>query len=322
MERYCRIYGSSGFDCKKERGSILKKYIKKFVLLGMAGLMMSGSFFMAPNLAEEVQAEEDDVFQVLFPVNTDHVFDFIMDPQGLIGKTDGEAYGNLTFEERATLFFRRYDGRVEEDYSSASDALVITNTGTADVDIVLSVSISPDSVEKIILTDDNTFTDDSEASLYLALTDGDCTVPVTGEADAVIHTTLPGSEKMEGVPGEYRFWLEGAVNSNGDWSEVTGEAPRVTVTWSVSAVPDEQEDIEQPEVEENTDGLETSETDANQEDSETSETVEVPDDSGIPEVEHELDGLEEPAGSDEQENNEPMEEDKDQGEHESSGGTV
>lgn len=173
------------------------------------------------------QVAEGDIFQVIFPSDTDHVFDFIMDPQKLISQTDAAAYGGSVFEEEATLFFRRRDGEVPEDYSSSSDALVITNAGTAEVDLTVTASIS---MEGITLTDDREFTDDPNASLYLALTDGKDTVPI-GEEGAAIHTALKG---------EYRFWLTGAVNENGDWSAVEGAVPKVTVTWNVTSNEEEK----------------------------------------------------------------------------------
>ena len=173
------------------------------------------------------QVAEGDIFQVIFPSDTDHVFDFIMDPQKLISQTDAAAYGGSVFEEDATLFFRRRDGEVPEDYSSSSDALVITNAGTAEVDLTVTASIS---MEGITLTDDREFTDDPNASLYLALTDGKDTVPI-GEEGAAIHTALKG---------EYRFWLTGAVNENGDWSAVEGAVPKVTVTWNVASHEEEK----------------------------------------------------------------------------------
>ena len=173
------------------------------------------------------QVAEGDIFQVIFPSDTDHVFDFIMDPQKLISQTDAAAYGGSVFEEEATLFFRRRDGEVPEDYSSSSDALVITNAGTAEVDLTVTASIS---MEGITLTDDREFTDDPNASLYLALTDGKDTVPI-GEEGAAIHTALKG---------EYRFWLTGAVNENGDWSAVEGAVPKVTVTWNVASHEEEK----------------------------------------------------------------------------------
>lgn len=212
----------------------MKKNRKKYVWSGISGLLLSGSLFMTSCFAGEALAAEE-VFQVLFPADTDHVFDFIMDPQELIHKTNAAAYGDLTFEEGATLFFRRHDGRAEEDYSSASDALVITNTGTEKVELTLSAGISSDSMEQIHLSDDETFADDTGAGLYLALTDGEHTVPIDREEGAVIHTTLEGISGEEETGREYRFWLVGAANRNGDWSEVDEAAPRVTVTWSAQS---------------------------------------------------------------------------------------
>lgn len=139
------------------------------------------------------------------------------------------------FEEDATLFFRRMDGKVAEDYSSSSDALVITNVGTEDVDIVLTASISWDSAEGIQMADDPGFPEDMDASLYLALTDGEQTEAIVGEEGASIHTTLKGVSEENGMHQEYRFWLTGAVNENGDWSQAEGAVPKVTVTWDVTS---------------------------------------------------------------------------------------
>ena len=72
-----------------------------------------------------------------------------MDPQKLISQTDAAAYGGSVFEEEATLFFRRRDGEVPEDYSSSSDALVITNAGTAEADLTVTAEISMDSKESL-----------------------------------------------------------------------------------------------------------------------------------------------------------------------------
>lgn len=249
----------------------MKKGMKRCAWFGLLGLITAGGIFAVPASAHAVQAGED-VFQVLFPANTDHIFDFIMDPQELICRTNAAAYGGLTFEEGATLFFRRHDGGAEEDYSSSSDALVITNMGTEDVDIVLTASISSDSLEKISMTDDETFADDTETSLYLALTDGEHTIAIDREAGAVIHTTLEGVSGEDGAYREYRFWLMGAVNGNGDWSEVKEVVPKVTVTWSVATG-------EENEAEEDmgNDGLpEKPVTEENQEETKEQETEEQP----------------------------------------------
>ena len=199
----------------------------------------------------EAAADTKDVFQVLFPTNTEDVFDFIMDPQELIAKTHAAAYGNLSFQEGANLFFRRHEEGAQADYTSSSDSLVITNLGTADVELVVTASISPESLGVIAMTGDESFVNDGEASLYLALTDGEHTVPIDREAGAVIRTILAGAEAEGGAGREYRFWLVGGVNPGGDWSEIGGASPKVTVTWSAKALEKEEpEGSQSPEKEE------------------------------------------------------------------------
>lgn len=174
-----------------------------------------------------------DIIQITMPVAEENIFDFIMDPQELIGKTDAAAYGGKRFEADATLFFRRSDDEAGNDYSSSSDALTILNRGDTDVDVILKASIDPDSIVGITLSDDPEFLDNTDASLYLALTDGETIVPIDSEKGAVIEAEIYGISEGE-EPNEYSFRLIGAVNKNGDWSEVTDVSPEVTVTWKVT----------------------------------------------------------------------------------------
>ena len=69
------------------------------------------------------------------------IFDFILDPQELIYKTNASAYDGQTFEEGATLFFKRSDGEVLENYSSTSDAVTITNMGSTPIDVSITAGI-------------------------------------------------------------------------------------------------------------------------------------------------------------------------------------
>lgn len=215
------------------------------VCMGISGAIIPARCVLAgETVPVETETEADDhFFQVVLPSNTEHVFDFIMDPQKLISQTNAAAYGGSTFEDNSTLFFRRTDGGASEDYSSSSDALVITNTGTVDVDLILTASVSLDDTEGMTVTDDCNFTDDTDASLYLALTDGKNTVAIDREKGASVSTMLSGISEEGETGSEYRFWLTGAVNEKGDWSEVTGAVPKVTVTWCVSprraAVPED-----------------------------------------------------------------------------------
>lgn len=211
-------------------------YLRKVaVYIGVLAFVVPGKYVFASEVVSgEIETKtEEEMLQVILPSDTEHVFDFIMDPQKLISRTDAAAYGGSTFEEGGTLFFRRTDGGASEDYSSSSDALVIINTGSVDVDLALTARVSLDETEGMVMTDDRDFTEDIEASFYLALTDGEHTVAIDNEEEVSIHTTLSGISE-EGTCSEYRFWLTGAVNEKGDWSEVTGAVPKVLVTWSVS----------------------------------------------------------------------------------------
>lgn len=169
--------------------------------------------------------EGDDLLQVILPMNTDHVFDFIMDPQKLIEKTEAAAYDGDRFEEGATLFFRRSDGKADKEYSSSSDALTIVNKGSLPVEVTLDARLLAESVHGLTISDDREFGEDTGPALYLALTDGAQTVPIDLTEGASITAV---------VKGEYSFWLTGAVNENGDWSEMNEAEPKVTVTWKVS----------------------------------------------------------------------------------------
>ena len=84
---------------------------------------------------KEKNEETEEIVQVILPTTAVSIFDFILDPQELIRQTDAAAYGGKRFEEGATLFFERFDGTVEEDYSSDSDAVHITNRGDTPVDV-------------------------------------------------------------------------------------------------------------------------------------------------------------------------------------------
>lgn len=205
--------------------------------------------------AGEVEGSvQQDIYQVILPTVTDDMFDFIMDPQGLINKTDGAAYDGKTFEKDATLFFKRTDGGVEEDYSSMSDAITITNRSSMAIDVSVEVSVEEDSLGGIKMTDDKEFTDDTDASLYLALSDGENVVPVGTDGVSMDVTvdaapaeayeykydkerelyTYGMKDDLSGVEfPEYSFQLVGAANGKGDWSKLTGEAPRIKVAWKI-----------------------------------------------------------------------------------------
>ncbi len=207
-----------------------------------------------PNISELTANVETDVCQVVMPANTEGIFDFILDPQGLINETDGAMYKGKKFEKDCTVFFRRRDGKVKEDYSRKSDSVTITNKSTMPVEVSLEVKVDPASLAGIEMTEDRKFKKDKSASLYLAVADGKKEVPV-GKDGVTIHKTIEAApdgaygyeynsdtEKYEyglkenieeNIFDNYSFQLIGAANEKGDWSAFTKAVPEIVVTWKV-----------------------------------------------------------------------------------------
>lgn len=242
----------------------MRRNVKRFVLLFLSITMITSSSVsvMAESLGQgsetgigEVEGSvKTDIYQVILPTETEGIFDFILDPQGLINKTGGAAYGGKKFETGSTVFFERKDGETEEDYNSKSDFVTITNKSSIAVDISLHVSISPSSIEGIMMTNDKEFNGDTDTSLYLAVTDGENEVPI-GQEGVAIDVTIDAApegayeyiydgEKNEYVYklrndvggiefSQYSFQLTGAANGKGDWSELLEAKPEVTVTWEI-----------------------------------------------------------------------------------------
>lgn len=238
---------------------------RKIIAFTLSSAMVIGS--PASILAEEPetsaasgvgQMEEiikPDIYQVILPMDVNGIFDFVIDPQKLIEKTNAAIYGGKTYEKGATVFFHRSDGRTAEEYGSSSDHLTISNRSTLPVDVLINVGISPESLGGIAMTDDREFTDDTSTSLYMALTDGERTVPV-GTEGSYIQATIPAApedafeysydqesgeysyglkDDLSGIQfPEYSFQLTGAVNEKGDWSTVKDVALLVNVTWEVT----------------------------------------------------------------------------------------
>lgn len=200
-----------------------------------------------------------DVFKVILPTipEDDTTFDYILDPQGLIELTDAKKYGGtdeVAFEHDKTLYFkssRTEDGRPV--YDNVSNALTVTNMSSREVKITVKATIA--NSESITMSESSTFdADDTSTSIYLALTDGTNTIPITSDGavlNAVINAPedayetvwdgeknvyeLTDTAKQEDYDGfqKYSFWLTGACNANADWSNVEGQIPEVFVVWEV-----------------------------------------------------------------------------------------
>ncbi len=230
-------------------------YFKRLAAFMLSITMMINSSMIVcasepeqPQVSEADAAENDDRVQAVLPTDAVGIFDFILDPQELIYKTNASAYDGQTFEEGATLFFKRSDGEVLENYSSTSDAVTITNTGSTPIDVAITAGITVQAKEEFAMTDDREFTEDTRPSLYLALTDGETEIPIMGDGEeaAIVNITVPPVSKEEPEDNVYSFRLTGAANKEGDWSRLKNISFEVSVTWVVAAQEEETDSEEAP----------------------------------------------------------------------------
>lgn len=119
------------------------------------------------------------------------------------------------------------------------------------MDITVTASVE---AAGIALTDDKTFTDDTSASMYLAILAGTDETAI-GENGATVtaqiaaaptgaykysYDTADGYQYIldsafTGDFANYSFQLTGAANTKGDWSAFTAAEPSVELTWTVAA---------------------------------------------------------------------------------------
>ena len=217
---------------------------KKHLAFMMAVLMMLPSLPVSAS-GDEMEDANTNVYQVDLPMNTDGIFDFILDPQGLINKTDAAAYNGKKFEKDSTVFFKRTDGKAKEDYSSASDP----------VNVSLNIKVSEDFTDRITLADKKKSKKDTKASLYLALKDKDREIPIGRDGlslDVTVAAAPDGAyaysydKKSEKYTyklkedtsdirfDEYSFQLTGAANGKDGWTKLGDIVPKIKVDWKVS----------------------------------------------------------------------------------------
>ena len=99
-----------------------------------------------------------------FPEENGSVFDFIMDPQGLIEATDAVKYDGASFEKGRTLYFKNEEGAYA--YSGSSDRLTVTNKSAMPVEVTVTAKL--DHCEGLALAGDEAFSD-GNGEIFLAV---------------------------------------------------------------------------------------------------------------------------------------------------------
>ena len=206
-----------------------------------------------------------DVFSVIVPTQpaptivdkndaVKRIFDFILDPHGL---AQNGSLSSSTLEPGATVFFPNTGGQY--DYSSTSDALTVINKSTTKVDVKVKAELT--GMDGIRLTSDNTFKNDSSASVYFALTDSNNKVSAIDKYGAFLRAIMDGQPEAYNVRHisgkyiyemksdaellagnihfpEYTFRMSGACNMRNSWAKLPSYLePQLSVTWIVSLRP-------------------------------------------------------------------------------------
>lgn len=240
---------------------------KRLIAMAMAATMLAGSGLTVyaggssgGDTGEgkyEGYVDETSVFSVQVPTNAAKVFDFFVDPNGLLAET---GYARLTgkteadFETDATLFFTRtVTETVTKEFGKDSDSVTFTNMSSYEVDVQVSATV--DGATGITLSDSADVDDAEVPTIYLAIVSGGSTEAITSNGgtftgkingkkenfeiqwDGEKYVYALKKDTTEAEPTEpwetISFNLTGACG--GDWTAEQAEvAPVVTLTWKVT----------------------------------------------------------------------------------------
>lgn len=190
--------------------------------------------------------------EVTLPTTGDTTtFKYTIDPEGLIAATQAAKYPGTTYDSSTGVYFLTSG----TNYTDKSAKLKVTNKGSVDADVTVTVSVADPG--SITLKDKAQFTEAGGQELYLGLLVADkdpVSVTATGDTGAAKKTVgLKGSpdnfevkydqpnDKYEyaakdGVAdtawNSFEFGIEGACNTKGDYSASGFAVPTVSVTWS------------------------------------------------------------------------------------------
>lgn len=246
------------------------KRFKKLAAITMAATMLVGSSLMVSAAGPEGgdtgsgsyegYVDRTSVFSASIPTNAANVFNFFVDPNGLLKETGYarlEGKGEADFEDGSTLYFTRTDVGDGKTYAKTfgkdSDKVTAKNMSSYDVQIEVNASIT--GIDGITMADSDTIGSDVQVpTLYLAIVhDSDKEVVKAGEG-GLLSGTITGNDdnfevryndtkgKYEYVQvdsvddstwGTYDFYLTGACG--GKWTDAQAEAtPTVELTWKIT----------------------------------------------------------------------------------------
>ncbi len=258
----------------------MKGFTKKLIAGTLAASMVMGTSLVALAADPAGSGESSgtgsmegvvktDVYTADLPTESTTAYNYFVDPQELIRKTNAAKYDGKNFGE-GTVFFQNATG--ENDYSNTSDAATITNKSSKNLSVTVTAKATPDSAAgAATLATAKTFAADNTAlEVYLGITDSvdaNTEKPLTAagvEMKAVLGASPKGAydykytadagysyELKDDVSAfkfaDYSFQINGAANANekAAWAADT-KIPAVSVKWDVDLT-DDAATVETPE---------------------------------------------------------------------------
>lgn len=195
---------------------------------------------------------DQNVVLVQLPTQTTDLYNYTIDPEGLIAKTGASKYGEeVTFEEGKSVYFQSEANK----YTGKSAAAKVVNMGTVDIDLTVTAKTAENT--KVTMVDAvSEFAESTDALLFLELDVSGQKAAVKTDDTGKVEVGLCGNPanyevQYDTESGKYVFgtkantpataWnycevtLSGACNTAGDWSAEALAASDVTVTWSYAA---------------------------------------------------------------------------------------
>lgn len=252
--------------------------LRKVLAAILAGTMVLGSGVVANAAGGEStgegtldQVKDKEVFSVVLPTTqeTANIFDYILDPTGVIAQTNAEKYSKTataSFTPGKTMYFKNApaSGNTTIPYTDESDPITAYNKSNIDVEISVEASIATPS--GIVLSSTSVATASvASPSMFIGVkASGSNTVnAITTQAKQVIATSSIASAseaykiKYNEADDEYKlvlkdnvknlkptdaafattfesysFVLTGDCSKAGNWKSVT-EVPAVSLVWTI-----------------------------------------------------------------------------------------
>lgn len=242
------------------------KNFKKITAVTMAVTMLLGSSLTVSAAGPtggdtgsgsyEGYVDETSVFSASIPTNAANVFNFFVDPNGLLEETGYARLAGKTaddFEAGSTLYFTRTPSDTVKEFGKDSEKVTAKNMSSYEVKIEVSASIT--GIDGITMAESDTIApEEQNPTLYLAIVHDTDKVAVKANEGGLLSGEIAGTPdnfkiQYNTEKGKYEyaqkaadqltdwatydFYLTGACG--GTWTDAQAEAtPTVELTWKIT----------------------------------------------------------------------------------------